>query len=120
VAALDRLEASLGRILDIGTGTGAALGLADRYSDAEVVGIDIFAEMVAKAKAADRSGPVPCRRHRELRRRGRVRPDRDAQHAAVLRPGYRPPEARRLRGLHTDFKTSLLALSPKPVAGSGE
>ena len=31
VAALDRLEASLGRILDIGTGTGAAaLELADR------------------------------------------------------------------------------------------
>ena len=70
VAALDRLEASPGRILDIGTGTGAALELADRYPDAEVVGIDISAEMVAqaKAKAADRSGPVPGRRHRELRR----------------------------------------------------
>jgi SAM-dependent methyltransferase len=96
VAALDRLEASPGCILDIGTGTGAAaLEEADRYSDAEVVGIDIFAKMVAKAKAADRSGPVPGRRPRELRRRGRVRPDRDAQHAAVLRPGYRPPEARR-------------------------
>ncbi len=40
VAALDRLEASPGRILDIGTGTGAAaLELADRYPDAEVVGI---------------------------------------------------------------------------------
>ena len=61
VAALDRLQASLGRILDIGTGTGAAaLELADRYPDAEVVGIDISAQMVAqaKAKAADRSGPV--------------------------------------------------------------
>ncbi len=61
VAALDRLEASPGRILDIGTGTGAAaLVLADRYPDAEVVGIDVSAEMVAqaKAKAADRSGPV--------------------------------------------------------------
>ena len=61
VAALDRLEASPGRILDIGTGTGAAaLELADRYPDVEVVGIDISAEMVAqaKAKAADRSAPV--------------------------------------------------------------
>jgi cyclopropane fatty-acyl-phospholipid synthase-like methyltransferase len=61
VAALDRLEASLGHILDIGTGTGAAaLELADRYPDAEVVGIDVSVEMVAqaKAKAADRSGPV--------------------------------------------------------------
>jgi SAM-dependent methyltransferase len=58
VAALDRLEASPGRILDIGTGTGAAFELADRYPDAEVVGIDVSAEMVAKAKAADRSAPV--------------------------------------------------------------
>src|ERR687894_291531 len=61
VAALDRLETSPGRILDIGTGTGAAaLALADRYPDAEVVGIDVSVEMVAqaKAKAADRSGPV--------------------------------------------------------------
>jgi SAM-dependent methyltransferase len=43
VPALDRLEASPGRILDIGTGTGAAPELADRYPDAEVVGIDISA-----------------------------------------------------------------------------
>lgn len=64
-AALDRLEASPHasprRILDIGTGTGAAaLDLADRYPDAEVVGIDVSAEMVAQAKAkgADRSGRV--------------------------------------------------------------
>src|SRR5918997_2308572 len=40
VAALDRLEASPGRIVNIGTGTGAAaLELADRYPDAEVVGL---------------------------------------------------------------------------------
>ena len=61
VAALDRLEASPGRILDIGTGTGAAaLELAGRYPDAEVVGIDVSAEMVAQAqaKASDRGGPV--------------------------------------------------------------
>ncbi len=61
VAALDRLEASPGRILDIGTGTGAAaLELADRYPDAEVVGIDVSAEMIARAgaRAADLSSRV--------------------------------------------------------------
>lgn len=61
VAALERMEASPGRILDIGTGTGAAaLDLADRYPDAEVVGIDVSAEMIARAevRAADRSGPI--------------------------------------------------------------
>ena len=52
VAALDRLEASPGRILDIGTGTGAAaLELADRYPDAEVVGRDISAEMVNEVRS---------------------------------------------------------------------
>ena len=58
-AALDRLEARPRRILDIGTGTGAAAdALADRYPDAVVIGIDVSAEMVAQAyaKAADRSG----------------------------------------------------------------
>jgi SAM-dependent methyltransferase len=66
VAALDRLEASPGRILDIGTGTGAAaLELADRYPDAEVVGIDISAEMVAQAGARAADAPTnpntpPC------------------------------------------------------------
>ena len=50
VAALDRLGASPSRILDIGTGTDAALELADRYPDAEVVGIDISAEMVKDVK----------------------------------------------------------------------
>ncbi len=60
-AALDRLPARPARILDIGTGTGAAaLELADRYPDAEVVGIDVSAEMVAQAsaKAADLSSRV--------------------------------------------------------------
>lgn len=52
VAALDRLQASPIRTLDIGTGTGAAaFELADRYPDGEVVGIDVSAEMVAQAKA---------------------------------------------------------------------
>jgi ubiquinone/menaquinone biosynthesis C-methylase UbiE len=51
-AALDRLEARPARILDIGTGTGAAaLELADRYPAAEVVGIDVSAEMIAQARA---------------------------------------------------------------------
>jgi cyclopropane fatty-acyl-phospholipid synthase-like methyltransferase len=51
-AALDRLPARPARILDIGTGTGAAaLELADRYPDAEVVGIDVSVEMVAQASA---------------------------------------------------------------------
>jgi SAM-dependent methyltransferase len=64
-AALDRLPARPARILDIGTGTGAAaLELADRYPDAEVVGIDVSAEMVAQAgakagaRAADLSSQV--------------------------------------------------------------
>ena len=61
-AALDRLPARPARILDIGTGTGAAaLELADRYPDAEVVGIDVSGEMVAQAgarAAADLSSRV--------------------------------------------------------------
>jgi len=51
-AALDRLPASPARILDIGTGTGAAaIEVATRYPAAEVVGIDLSAQMVAQAKA---------------------------------------------------------------------
>jgi SAM-dependent methyltransferase len=58
VAALDRLEASPGRILDIGTGTGAAaLELADRYPDAEVVGINVSVKMVAQAGARAADAP---------------------------------------------------------------
>jgi SAM-dependent methyltransferase len=56
--ALDRLPAEPARVLDIGTGTGAAaLELANRYPDAEVVGIDVSPEMVAQAgaKATDLS-----------------------------------------------------------------
>jgi SAM-dependent methyltransferase len=61
VGALDRLQASPVRILDIGTGTGAAaFELADRYPDGEVVGIDVSAEMVARAeaRAAERGSRV--------------------------------------------------------------
>jgi trans-aconitate methyltransferase len=64
VAALDHLEASPGRILDIGTGTGA-LELADRYPDAEVVGINVSVGMVAQAGARAADAPTntntpPC------------------------------------------------------------
>jgi SAM-dependent methyltransferase len=62
VAVLDRLEASPGRIVNIGTGTGAAPELADRYPDAEVVGIDISAQMVKEAKESKRSLPAAAGR----------------------------------------------------------
>ena len=63
VAALDRLEANPGRILDIGTGTGAAAPeLADRYPDAEVVGIDVSAGMVKELKKSKGSLPAAAGR----------------------------------------------------------
>jgi len=65
VAVLDRLEASTGRILDIGIRVAIGQLEGGARPGAEVVGIDISAEMVAqaKAKAAARSGPVLGRRH---------------------------------------------------------
>jgi SAM-dependent methyltransferase len=66
VAAFERLGASLGRILDIGTATGAAaLELADRYPDAEVVRINASVGMVAQAGARAADAPTnpntpPC------------------------------------------------------------
>lgn len=51
-AALERLELSPRRILDVGTGTGAgARWLARRYGDAEVLGVDIAPEMIERAQA---------------------------------------------------------------------
>jgi ubiquinone/menaquinone biosynthesis C-methylase UbiE len=49
--ALDSLELSPRRVLDLGTGTGrAAFLLARRYPEAEVVGVDLAADMLAEAR----------------------------------------------------------------------
>jgi ubiquinone/menaquinone biosynthesis C-methylase UbiE len=49
--ALDSLELTPKRVLDLGTGTGrAAFLLARRYSEAEVVGVDLAADMLAEAR----------------------------------------------------------------------
>ena len=51
-AALDRLERTPTRILDLGTGTGAAArSLARRWPDAEVVGVDLSPGMISEARA---------------------------------------------------------------------
>jgi ubiquinone/menaquinone biosynthesis C-methylase UbiE len=50
-AALDRLDDPPQRILDVGTGTGiAARGLARRYPDAEVIGVDLSPGMIDVAR----------------------------------------------------------------------
>jgi SAM-dependent methyltransferase len=51
-----------GRILDFGTGTGVALKLADRYPDAEVVGIYVSAGMVREVKKSKGSIPTAAGR----------------------------------------------------------
>ena len=49
-AALERLDREPRRVLDLGTGTGkAARTIAKRFSGAEVVGVDLSAEMIAEA-----------------------------------------------------------------------
>lgn len=57
VAAVERLDAVPRRILDVGTGTGAgALWLAQRFEEADVLGVDVSPEMIERAreKAAGR------------------------------------------------------------------
>jgi ubiquinone/menaquinone biosynthesis C-methylase UbiE len=50
-AALDALDLSPKRALDLGTGTGrAAFLLATRYPEVEVVGVDLAEEMLAEAR----------------------------------------------------------------------
>jgi ubiquinone/menaquinone biosynthesis C-methylase UbiE len=50
-AALDSLELSPKRVLDLGTGTGrAAFLVALRYPAAEVIGVDLAGEMLAEAR----------------------------------------------------------------------
>lgn len=50
-AALERVPGAPARILDVGTGTGAgALRLARRFPEAEVVGVDLSEEMLARAR----------------------------------------------------------------------
>jgi SAM-dependent methyltransferase len=50
-AALDRLDEPPRRALDVGTGTGkGALVVAERFPEAEVVGVDLAPEMIAEAR----------------------------------------------------------------------
>ena len=65
-AALDGVEPDPARILDVGTGTGAgALRLAQRFPDAEIVGVDLADAMLEQA-----------RRNTPAELRGRVRFER--------------------------------------------
>lgn len=49
--ALEGMDGSARRVLDIGTGTGsAALNLARRFPEAEVVGVDLSEDMLAEAR----------------------------------------------------------------------
>jgi ubiquinone/menaquinone biosynthesis C-methylase UbiE len=58
LAALDALPTPPARVLDVGTGTGAvARAVAARFSDAEVVGVDVSGGMIAEARRLA-SGPL--------------------------------------------------------------
>jgi SAM-dependent methyltransferase len=50
-AGLDRLESPPRRVLDLGTGTGAVARLvAERFPEAEVVGVDVATQMIEEAR----------------------------------------------------------------------
>src|SRR5215207_7173356 len=51
IAAIEQLQLIPARILDVGTGTGAAaLWLARRFDEAEVLGVDVSEEMIERAR----------------------------------------------------------------------
>jgi SAM-dependent methyltransferase len=61
-AALDRLPVPPERVLDVGTGTGAAARLAgSRYPEADVVGVDVAERMVDEARRLTDSPRVTYR-----------------------------------------------------------
>jgi len=61
-AALDRLPAPPKRVLDIGTGTGAAARLvAARYPEADVIGVDVAERMLDEARRLTDSTRVTYR-----------------------------------------------------------
>jgi SAM-dependent methyltransferase len=61
-AALDRLPVAPERVLDVGTGTGAAARLAgSRYPEADVVGVDVAERMVDEAQRLTDSPRVTYR-----------------------------------------------------------
>jgi SAM-dependent methyltransferase len=58
-AALQALDLSPSRVLDLGTGTGrAAFLVAERYPEAEVVGVDLAGDMLAEARRLTPPGLV--------------------------------------------------------------
>ncbi len=58
-AALERLDASPARVLDLGTGTGSvARILAERFPEAEIVGVDIAPRMLGEARAKTNASNV--------------------------------------------------------------
>jgi SAM-dependent methyltransferase len=61
-AALDRLLSPPRRVLDLGTGTGAAARLAaERFPEASVVGVDLAERMVEEARRQTESGRISYR-----------------------------------------------------------
>jgi len=66
-AALDGVDVSPKRALDLGTGTGrAAFLVAQRYPEAEVVGVDLAEEILATFLATEFEGGRHARRIAEI------------------------------------------------------